>query len=70
MTQSNGSLLARLRSLPLRYRLILPFLSLAFFGTFSLVWTAILSQNKIISQQEQQRLTGAYQSFLHSMDLR
>lgn len=69
-SKPKSSLLTRIRGLPLHHRLILPFLLLALFGTFALVWIAILSQNKIISQQEEQRLADSYHAFLHSMDLR
>ncbi|ROR01967.1 cache domain-containing protein [Desulfosoma caldarium] len=60
----------RLRSLPLRYRLIVPFIVLAFFGTCSLVWLAILSQNTLIQRQEHQRLESFYNTFLHTLELR
>ncbi|MEJ5347387.1 MAG: cache domain-containing protein [Desulfosoma sp.] len=60
----------QLRSLPLRYRLIVPFIVLAFFGTCSLVWLAILSQNTLIQRQEQQRLESFYKTFLHTLELR
>jgi len=58
-----------LRDLPLRYRLSIPFLFLAFFGTFSLVALAILSQNELIRQQERERLFGYYRAFEHNMQL-
>ncbi len=64
------NLLARFKDLPLRYRLIVPFLCLAFFGTFSLVWLSIVSQNDLIGKQENQRLLGIYHSFQHTLDLR
>lgn len=59
-----------LRTLPLRYRLIVPFIVLAFFGTCSLVWLSILSQNTLIQRQEQQRLESFYKTFLHTLELR
>jgi len=62
--------LKSLRTLPLRYRLILPFIILAFFGTCSLVWLAILSQNTLIQRQEHQRLESFYKTFLHTLELR
>lgn len=58
-----------LRDLPLSYRLSIPFLFLAFFGTFSLVAIAILSQNELIRQQERERLFGYYRAFEHNMQL-
>jgi PAS domain S-box-containing protein len=61
--------LVRLRSLPLRYRMSIPFLVLAFFGTFLLVWLAIRSQNELIRQNEHQRLDGYYRAFEHGLDL-
>jgi hypothetical protein len=61
--------LVRLSSLPLRYRMSIPFLFLAFFGTFSLVWLAIRSQNELIRQNEHQRLDGYYRAFEHGLDL-
>ncbi len=67
--QTEKTLMTRIRDLPLRHRLILPFLLLAFFGTFALVWVAILSQDKIISQQEEQRLHDYYHAFSETIDL-
>jgi PAS domain S-box-containing protein len=61
--------LAWLRALPLRYRMSIPFLLLAFFGTFSLVWLAISSQNDLIRQNEHQRLFGYFRAFEHGLDL-
>lgn len=58
-----------LRNLPLRYRLSIPFLFLAFIGTFSLVGLAILSQNELIRQQERERLFGYYRAFEHNLAL-
>lgn len=55
--------------MPLSYRLSIPFLFLAFFGTFSLVGLAIISQNELISQQERERLFGYYRAFEHNMRL-
>lgn len=62
-------LVAKLRSMPLRYRMSIPFLLLAFLGTFSLVYLAIRSQNELIQQQERQRLHGYYRAFQDGLDL-
>lgn len=69
-TEKGSRTLNRLRTLPLRYRLIVPFIVLAFFGTCSLVWLAILSQNTLIQRQEHQRLESFYKTFLHTLELR
>jgi PAS domain S-box-containing protein len=61
--------LAWFRRLPLRYRMSVPFLLLAFFGTFSLVWLAIGSQNELIREHEEERLFGFYRAFEHGLDL-
>ncbi|HBZ55956.1 MAG TPA: hypothetical protein DEO88_11180, partial [Syntrophobacteraceae bacterium] len=61
--------LAWFRRLPLRYRMSVPFLFLAFFGTFSLVWLAISSQNELIRKHEEDRLFGYYRAFEHGLDL-
>ena len=58
-----------LHDLPLRYRLSIPFLFLAFVGTFSLVSLSIRSQNELIRQQEKERLFGYYRAFLHNMEV-
>lgn len=58
-----------LHDLPLRYRLSIPFLFLAFFGTFSLVALAIRSQNELIRQQEKERLFGYYRAFQHNIEV-
>ncbi|SHF66288.1 PAS domain S-box-containing protein [Desulfacinum infernum DSM 9756] len=62
--------LERLKGLPLRYRLIVPFILLALFGTSSLVWISILSQNTLIRQQEEQRLDSLLRAFFQTLDLR
>ncbi len=61
--------MGKLHDLPLRYRLSLPFLALAFLGTFSLVGLAILSQRDLIGQQERARLYGYYRAFHSSIEL-
>lgn len=58
-----------LHNLPLRYRLSIPFLFLAFFGTFSLVALAIQSQNELIRQQERERLFSYYRAFQYNMEV-
>ncbi len=65
----NSAPMSWLRTLPLRYRMSIPFLFLAFFGTFSLVWLAISSQNDLIRQHEHQQLFGYYRAFEHGLDL-
>jgi PAS domain S-box-containing protein len=66
-TLTNKPSLRSIRKVPLRYRLSVAFLFLAFFGTFLLVGLAIRSQNEIIRHQEQERLLGYYRSFQHHM---
>ena len=61
--------LAWFRRLPLRFRMSIPFLFLAFFGTFSLVWLAISSQNDLIRKHEEERLFGYYRAFEHGLEL-
>lgn len=61
------SILSRLRNMPLRYRLSIAFFFLAFFGTFSLVFLSILSQNELISQGERERLQGYHRAFDHNI---
>ncbi len=62
--------MGKLRDLPLRYRLSLPFLILAFCGTFALVGLSILSQRDLIGQQERARLYGYYRAFHSSIKLK
>jgi len=59
----------RLSALPLRYRLCIPFFFLAFIGTFSLVGLAILSQNTIISKEENDRLFGYFRALHHNLEV-
>lgn len=64
------SLLAgRFHDLPLRYRLSIPFFILAFIGTSSLVFLAILSQDELIGDGERFQLLGYDRSLEHDMDL-
>ncbi len=55
--------------MPLRYRLGIPFLFLALFGTFSLVALAIISQDVLIGQEERERLHGYDRALDHNMSL-
>ncbi|MBP8644794.1 MAG: PAS domain S-box protein [Syntrophobacteraceae bacterium] len=55
----------RLRDMPLRYRLSIPFFFLALFGTFSLVGLAIISQDAIIKHEERERLYGYDRALAH-----
>ena len=67
--QERESFHRRLSALPLRYRLCIPFFFLAFLGTFSLVGLAILSQNKIISKEENDRLYGYFRAIHHNLEV-
>ncbi len=69
-SKPSSLLVERLKDLPLRYRLIFPFILLALFGTSSLVWVSIASQNTLIRQQEEQRLGSLYQDFLQTLELK
>ncbi len=53
----------KLRDLPLRYRLSIPFFFLALLGTISLVWLAVRSQNALVTQYERNHLEGSYSAF-------
>jgi PAS domain S-box-containing protein len=59
----------KLSGLPLRFRLSIPFFFLAFLGTFSLVGLAILSQNKLVSKEEHDRLHSTYRALHHNLEL-
>jgi PAS domain S-box-containing protein len=59
---------AKLRDIPLRYRLSIPFFLLAFLGTFSLDLLALLSSKEIIQQEEQERLSGYNRALLYNME--
>jgi PAS domain S-box-containing protein len=63
------SVSSKLFGLPLRYRLSIPFFFLAFLGTFSLVGLAILSQNQLISKEEDERLHGYNRALHHNLQL-
>lgn len=65
----SGPLRRRLAVLPLRTRLSIPFFFLAFLGTFSLVGLAILSQNTIITTEENDRLASARRAFRHNLEV-
>ncbi len=62
------SLLQKLRDMPLRYRLSVPFLFLAFIGTVSLVSIAIRSENELIEREEMVRLNGYDNALEHKID--
>lgn len=61
--------MTRLRDMPLRYRLSIPFFFLALIGTISLVVLAILSQNVLINREELEKLNGYDRAFDHKIDL-
>lgn len=63
------SFLNRLRNMPLRYRLSIPFFFLALFGTTSLVILAILSETELIGREERERLYGYHQAFDHNIEV-
>lgn len=58
----------RLRDMPLRVRLSIPFLFLALVGTVSLVVLAILSEHALIEKDERERLIGYDRAFDHNID--
>ncbi|MEN6484639.1 MAG: cache domain-containing protein, partial [Syntrophobacteraceae bacterium] len=59
----------RLRNLPLRYRLIVPFFLLAFTGTTTLVFLSMISQNTLIREGERDRLLASERGFDYTIDL-
>ena len=61
--------MTKLRDLPLRYRLSIPFFFLALFGTTSLVGLGILSQNDLIREEERERLFGYDRAFDHYVEV-
>lgn len=63
------SIMSRFRDVPLKYRLSIPFFFLAFLGTSSLVFLAILSQNDLIRREERDRLYGYNRAFSHNVEL-
>jgi len=69
MEEERNHFASKFREVPLRYRLSLAFFFMAFLGTFSLVGLAILSQNDLIRQQEQERLYSYQRAFDHNMEL-
>lgn len=67
---SKKSFFARLFDLPLHYRLSIPFFFLAFLGTSSLVGLAIISQDELIRNEENERLHEYYRSFQYNLENR
>ncbi len=59
----------KLRDMPLRYRLSIPFFFLALIGTLTLVALALISQREVIGQEEHERLYGYGQALDHNIDL-
>ncbi len=58
-----------LRDVPLRYRLIIPFLVLALIGTVTLVLLALMSQKALISQEEHEKLFGYGRALEHNINI-
>jgi len=67
--RTGSPLWVRFHDLPLRYRLSIPFFVLAFIGTFSLVFLAILSQDELIQDGERLRLRGYDRALEYDMEL-
>ncbi len=61
--------ITKLRDMPLRYRLSIPFFFLALTGTLLLVILALLSQREVIREEERQRLYGYGRALDHNRDL-
>ena len=61
--------ISKLRDMPLRYRLIIPFFFLALMGTLVFVGLALLSHRAVISHEERERLYGYGRALDHNRDL-
>lgn len=63
------TLVERIRNLPLRHRLVIPFFFMALIGTVSLVAIAIISQNDLIQKEEYERLRSHDVAVQHGMEI-
>lgn len=69
----NGAIkgiLLRIRSISLRWKLLIPFLFFAFAGTTILVYIGLRSQQQMIRKQEQLALIHQYQHFMEEINSR
>ncbi len=68
ITKQKSWFSVKLRDIPLRYRLSIPFFFLAFFGTFSLVLLALFNGNDILRQEEHEKLFGYSRALDYNME--
>lgn len=61
-------LIKRLQSISLKWKLLIPFLSLAFVGTITLVYIGLASQHKIIREVEEEKIHNLYRLFLANIE--
>jgi len=58
----------RFQGISLKWKLLIPFLSLAFFGTVVLVYIGLKNQHRIIQAQEKKEIQRAYEIFLSEIE--
>ena len=58
----------KIRGISLKWKLLIPFLSLAFIGTVTLVYIGLTSQYRLIENQERKEIQRAYQLFLWEIE--
>lgn len=68
-SKTGGYLVRKFHRLPLRYHMSIFFFFLALFGTCSLVFLAILSQDELIREGQRLRLYGYDRALDHDMEL-
>ena len=60
----------RVQGISLKWKLLIPFLGLAFVGTVSLVYIGLASQYRLIRAQEKKEIRGIYKVFLSEIEHR
>ena len=60
--------LNRIRSIGLKWKLLIPFLLFSFLGTTGLVYIGLTSQEDLIKKEEKKEITNLYRSFLEAID--
>ncbi len=70
MTSRVKAIAFSLKGISLKWKLLIPFLSLAFFGTVTLVYIGLTSQYRLIEREERKEIRRAYEVFLSEIESR
>ncbi|RLB41747.1 MAG: hypothetical protein DRH12_07425, partial [Deltaproteobacteria bacterium] len=68
MTSKASRILYKVRGISLKWKLLIPFLSLPFIGTVTLVYIGLTSQYRLIQHQERKEIQKVYEVFVSEIE--